>query len=811
LEAIVTAATSRLRRRGIGAGVSALVGLSSVVGLAAAAHAAPGFTFPETNRVAGADRYATAIAASTKAFPTGTQAGGVVLVSGSSTVDGLTASYVAGLHTAPILLVKNGVVDAATLAEITRLNVKDVYIVGGTTVVPEGVETQLDGKTITRFGGADRYETASRAATNNNNVTTQPGKVFIASGTADALAAAPVLYNKKYPLLLTRAASVPATTSDALGKLTTTNRTVLGGTTAVEGGTYTSLGGTARIDGANRFETAAKIAASAVANEGFSGANVAVANGNDVAAVDSLTGSVVAGKNGVPLIFTNGTDANPAATTAYLTTNNAALTGQLYVFGGTTVVSAAAATAVVTTTTGAVPSSITVSPSDAVVLTLADEAGKTPTADDRTYTASGLSADLKYRVTLVNSDNITTTNGVTSFEELGTTGVADPGALDADITVVNGVPTGAPTTDTQSVGGIVPSNGSISFRVDGSADETLVPVVYVDGGTDTRLQLNAAGVPTEVFALGGAINYNPAEAAAGDDITVPAVVTEADVATNSFVADGSSFTYDANDLFTVDGDQATLAEFEAALQADDTMVVGDYQQNEALVSTFALTNTTAADPVIASVDTGESTATVNLTGLEDDASATVYYAETTTPGAPVAFDADTFTAVDTAKDADATENGFQATVTGLDADTEYTFYATQTTDRGETGESNGVVESTTETAGDVTLTSATVNEVNNGAGSSKEIRLTFSEDVTVISANGDDFSVNPTNQAALNLDVASAAVDPNNDRVVVLTLTDALDDTTPDIGYTVTVDAGAVNETSTGTAPNAELKGTFNY
>ncbi|WP_167583112.1 cell wall-binding repeat-containing protein [Kineococcus rubinsiae] len=632
----MTAATSRLRRRGIGAGVSALVGLSSVVGLAAAAHAAPGFTFPDTNRVAGADRYATAIAASTKAFPTGTQAGGVVLVSGSSTVDGLTASYVAGSHNAPILLVKNGVVDATTLAEINRLNVTDVYIVGGTTVVPEGVETQLDGKTITRFGGADRYETASRAATNNNNVTTQPGKVFIASGTADALAAAPVLYNKKYPLLLTRAASVPATTADALSKLTTANRTVLGGTTAVEAGTYTSLGGTVRIQGANRFETAANIAASAVANESFSAANVAIANGNDVAAVDSLTGSVVAGKNGVPLIFTNGTDVTPAATTAYLTANNNALTGQLYVFGGTTVVSTAATASVVTTVTTPVTvgQSLSITPTTAAALTVQDESGTTATADDRSYTVSGLTAGTDYRITLVDAESVrTAANGAVTFlssaDVASATGFSvNAGAQTAaNITVVNNTTLGlssAPTFVTQ------PVNGSITVTIDGEGAGAVVPVVYLNGGTgksaseggnSTRLETSATAAaqfaaPVESFGVGGQITYTSPLAEAGSTLSSDPI-DSVDKATDSFDVAGLRYAYDANDLFRLTTGGTTtsvgLAAFEAALSSDDEMTIGGdgYAADAGGVTTFELNDVNPTTPTTVSAEKGALTSTSN--------------------------------------------------------------------------------------------------------------------------------------------------------------------------------------------------------
>jgi len=579
-----------------------------VAGLAGAAQAAPGFTFPDSNRIAGADRYATAIDASTTAFPAGTQAGGVVLVSGSSTVDGLTASYVAGLHNAPILLVKNGVVDSATLAEIARLNVTNVWIVGGTTVVPEGVETQLSGKTIVRFGGSDRYETASDAATNNGVVGTQPGKVFIASGTADALAAAPVLYNKKYPLLLTRPASVPATTADALKKLTTTNHTVLGGTTAVEAGTYTTLGGTARLQGANRFETATAIAASAVANEGFSAANVAIANGNDVAAVDSLTGSVVAGKNGVPLIFANGTDTSPAATTTYLAANSGALTGQLYVFGGTTVVSAAAATAVVTAAKAPAATNQT------FTVTGGGTFDVTSGAVNTTYTATGLGT-APVRIALFAPANVSLSGTTATFPNSsnpGGSGNVANGAAPANvtITVVNNASVAGAAVQTAT-----PVNGTVSFTVTGAtaaAGTSVVPVVFADANSDTYLNLGTDNAPSESFGVGPVASFAKTAAAGvfgGYNAGTPVVptTTVATVTASTFTdSTNVTYTFKSTDNYQLWNstastyDASSSAAFLARLSPGDT-VGGIYQPNG--TSTFVLSDAAPVTPVVAVTNT----------------------------------------------------------------------------------------------------------------------------------------------------------------------------------------------------------------
>ncbi|MGI4896016.1 MAG: cell wall-binding repeat-containing protein, partial [Janthinobacterium lividum] len=151
-------------RRAAGLAVAALVGLGTVAAIGAPAQAAAGFAF--NHRIAGADRFATAVASSKLLEPTDGAATDVVIVNGYATVDGLTASYLAGLHSAPILYTNTDSVPAVTAAEIARLGVDDVWIIGGTDRVSAGLEAawKASGKEVTRIAGADRYETAALVA-----------------------------------------------------------------------------------------------------------------------------------------------------------------------------------------------------------------------------------------------------------------------------------------------------------------------------------------------------------------------------------------------------------------------------------------------------------------------------------------------------------------------------------------------------------------------------------------------------------------------------------------------------------------------
>ncbi|WP_432520517.1 cell wall-binding repeat-containing protein [Kineococcus sp. SYSU DK006] len=318
------------------AAVAVLVGLGTAAVAAAPAQAAAGFAFDD--RISGADRFATAVAASKLLNPTDGTTTDAVVVNGYATVDGLTASYLAGLRSAPILYTDVPGVPAATAAELERLGVEHVWIVGGTDRVPQAQQDawEADGVEVTRLAGADRYATAAAVATADDQGA--PEQVFIASGTstADALAAGPVAWARNYPILLTEAGGVPAATAEALQDLGTTNRVVLGGPGAVSDSTYAALGGRERISGADRQETAAKIADDAIAHDSFDSQSIALVGGTDATAADALSAAPVAGAGGVPLVFTGFDGGLGAGTATYLSAHRADYTtsGTGWVFGG---------------------------------------------------------------------------------------------------------------------------------------------------------------------------------------------------------------------------------------------------------------------------------------------------------------------------------------------------------------------------------------------------------------------------------------------------------------------------------------------
>ncbi len=147
-------------------------------------------------RVAGADRYATAAAVATLV---GAPAHAAVVASGADAnlVDALAASGPAARLGYPVLLTDPQALPGSTSTALNRLGITTTYVVGGSGAVGDVVLAALPG--ATRLGGADRYATAAAIAT---AVRTQvwaaagPGStpsVVVAGGSAtsmvDALAA----------------------------------------------------------------------------------------------------------------------------------------------------------------------------------------------------------------------------------------------------------------------------------------------------------------------------------------------------------------------------------------------------------------------------------------------------------------------------------------------------------------------------------------------------------------------------------------------------------------------------------------------
>lgn len=184
-------------------------------------------------RLAGADRYATAAAISVAAFAATVPV--AYIATGTNFPDALSGIPLAAMNGGPILLATSDTVPAATASELNRLQPGRIVIVGGPASVSDAVVAQLQGYTrgsVTRLAGADRYATAVSVSKAGFAAAST---VFIATGTnyPDALAGGPVATIVGGPLLLVTRDNVPPVVRQELQRLAPRTVIILGGPASV--------------------------------------------------------------------------------------------------------------------------------------------------------------------------------------------------------------------------------------------------------------------------------------------------------------------------------------------------------------------------------------------------------------------------------------------------------------------------------------------------------------------------------------------------------------------------------------------------
>jgi putative cell wall-binding protein len=98
-----------------------------------------------TVRLAGANRYETAVAISRYAFPTPADVNQVYIATGANFPDALAGAAEASAKGVPILLTESASLPSNVADEIDRLGVSTIYVLGGTGVVSDAVATALTG------------------------------------------------------------------------------------------------------------------------------------------------------------------------------------------------------------------------------------------------------------------------------------------------------------------------------------------------------------------------------------------------------------------------------------------------------------------------------------------------------------------------------------------------------------------------------------------------------------------------------------------------------------------------------------------
>ena len=256
---------------------------------------------PTPGRIDGPDRIETGINISKKYYD---KAKTVIVVRHDLFPDSMTASVLAKLKDAPILLNPTDKLDSRVGDEIKRLGAEEVIIVGGQNSVSEKVREELKSydadKNVERIAGTDRYGTSEMVAKRVVGITGKKNTGVVASGQVfpDALSVGTFASREGYPILLVKKDSVPSQIQNAIKDLDINKTYIAGGTNTISKSTEAKLPGVLeRMAGNTRYETSVAIAKSkfGASKEAY------IASGEEFA--DALVISPISGKFNRPTLL----------------------------------------------------------------------------------------------------------------------------------------------------------------------------------------------------------------------------------------------------------------------------------------------------------------------------------------------------------------------------------------------------------------------------------------------------------------------------------------------------------------------------
>ncbi|KPU43701.1 N-acetylmuramoyl-L-alanine amidase LytC precursor [Oxobacter pfennigii] len=248
-------------------------------------------------RIQGDDRYKTAVEISKAAFEQDSMF--AILAYGEDYPDALAAAPLAKLYSAPILLTEKESLNASTAAEMERLGVEKVLIVGGEGVVSKAVEDQLKAMGIEpyRVAGADRYETSVKIA----EVVGADNGIFVVTGYeyADAVSISAIAAKKNMPIVLAPKDSLTQSIKDFLTSKNPKASYVIGSTMEISDDVLNALPNAKRIGGYNKFNRNINVIKEFSGDLNFD--KVYMATGNNFP--DALSAAMLAQASSSPIIL----------------------------------------------------------------------------------------------------------------------------------------------------------------------------------------------------------------------------------------------------------------------------------------------------------------------------------------------------------------------------------------------------------------------------------------------------------------------------------------------------------------------------
>ena len=291
---------------------------------------------PVRDRLAGANRYETAVEIASNTFDNNTDT--VFIVSGENYPDALSAGPAARWEQAPVLLVKPNSIPEVVKQRLADWELYHIYIIGGTGAVSAAVETQLAAyghDAPVRISGQDRYDTSRKVA---EYFDLNDSTYYLANGQnfPDALGAGPAAMLRKGAVILVKgsAPTLDAATKTLIDAASPTFPVqIAGGTGSVSQGIDDAIAPLTqshrRRAGLDRYATAARIV-----DASFAHANtIYLATGENFP--DALAGGAAAGSDIAPILLVRH-NCIPQAAWAQITRLRP---NKIYVLGGTGVIS----------------------------------------------------------------------------------------------------------------------------------------------------------------------------------------------------------------------------------------------------------------------------------------------------------------------------------------------------------------------------------------------------------------------------------------------------------------------------------------
>jgi len=282
-----------------------------------------------TNRLAGETRYDTSASIAQKGWQ---QSDFAILAYGENYPDALSAVPLAKKHNAPILLTSGNKLPGVTIQSLKDLHVKNVFIIGGTGVIPASIDSELRSMKITptRIAGHDRYETSIKIA----QLISSPSELIVTTGEdyADALSMAPIAGAKQIPIILVPKGFLPDSVKSYIYSQKIYKTYVIGDSSIIENSVSNQFPYPERIVGTDKYQR--NIAINKKFDSSFDSSSLCIATGEGFA--DALTGAAYAAKISAPIILVKSISATETKNYYQLRLKN---TNNINVFGGTGVVS----------------------------------------------------------------------------------------------------------------------------------------------------------------------------------------------------------------------------------------------------------------------------------------------------------------------------------------------------------------------------------------------------------------------------------------------------------------------------------------